>query len=71
MIADGHKTVADGWRLFEEVVDESMPGDLTQLLWQLKEETTLTPPPSPMDLAQTSELRPTTPASPAPSPSPS
>ena len=32
MISEGHKTVAEGWRMFEEAVDESMPGDLPQLL---------------------------------------
>ena len=69
MIADGHKTVGNGWRLFEEVVDEPLPRDLPQLLWQLKEKTTPTPSPSPMDLGQTSEGRPTTPACPVPSPS--
>ena len=28
MIAEGHKTVAEGWRMFKEAVDESMPRDL-------------------------------------------
>ena len=32
MISEGHKTVAEGWRMFEEMVDKSMPGDLPQLL---------------------------------------
>ena len=67
MITDGLKTVADRWRLFEEAVDESIPGDLPQLLQQLKEKTTLTPPPSLMDLGQTSEGRHATPASLVPS----
>ena len=52
MITEGHKTVAEGWRMFEEAVDESMPGDLPQLLRQLKEKMTPTPPPSPMDIGQ-------------------
>ena len=52
MIAEGHKTVAEEWTMFEEAVDESMPGDLPQLLRQLKEKTMLTPPPSPMDIGQ-------------------
>ena len=70
MITDGHKTVANGWRLFEEAVDESIPRDLPQLLWQLKEKMTLMPPPLSMDLGQTMDGRPATPASQAPSPSP-
>ena len=52
MIAEGHKKVAEGWRMFEEAVDESMPGELPQLLRQLKEKTTPTPPASPMDIGQ-------------------
>ena len=55
IIADRHKTVAEGWRLFEEAVDESMPRDLLQ---QLKEKMTPTPPPSPMDLGQASQQSP-------------
>ena len=54
IIAKGHKPVAEGWRMFEEAVDNSMPGDLPQLLRQLKEKTMLTPPPSPMDIGQAS-----------------
>ena len=52
MIMEGHKTVAEGWRMFKEAVDESMPRDLPQLLRQLKEKTMPTPPPSPMDIGQ-------------------
>ena len=37
MISEGHKTAAEGWRMFEEAVDESMHGDLPQILRQLKE----------------------------------
>ena len=55
MILEGHKTVAEGWRMFEEAIDESMPGDLPQLLRQLKEETTPMPSPSPMDIGQASQ----------------
>ena len=54
MISDEHKTVAEGWRLFEEAVNESMP-DLPQLIRQLKEKTTPTAPQSPMDLGQASQ----------------
>ena len=32
IILEGHKTVDEGWRMFEEVVHESMPGDLPQFL---------------------------------------
>ena len=32
MISEGYKTVAERWRMFEEAVDESMLGDLLQLL---------------------------------------
>ena len=66
MIAEGHKTVAEGWRMFEEAVDESMPRDLPQLLRQLKEKTMLTPPPSPMDIGQA--IGQTQPVPPMPSP---
>ena len=44
MIAEGHKNVAEGWRMFEETMGESMPGELPQLLRQLKENTMPTPP---------------------------
>ena len=52
MILEGHKTVAEGWRMFEEAVDESVPRDLPQLLQQLKEKTKPMPPPSPMDIGK-------------------
>ena len=52
MITEGHKTVAEGWRMFEEAVDESMPGDLPQLLRQLKEKTMPTHPHLPWTLAK-------------------
>ena len=55
LILEGNKTVAEGWRMFEEAVNESMPGDLPQLLQQLKEKTMLTPPPSPIDIGQASQ----------------
>ena len=54
MIAEGYKNVAEGWRMFEEAVDESMPRGLPQLLRQLKEKTMPIPPPSPMDIGQAS-----------------
>ena len=41
--------------MFEEAVDESMPGDLPQLLRQLKEKSMPMPPPSPMDIGQASQ----------------
>ena len=61
MVAAGHQMIADGWKMFEEVVEEGAPGDLPALLQQLKGKTT--PPPSmPVDLTQDT---------PATSPSPS
>ena len=54
MILEGHKNVAEGWRMFVEAVDESIPRELPQLLRQLKEKTTPTPSPSPMDIGQAS-----------------
>ena len=44
MIVKGHKNVAEGWRMFKEAVDDSMPGELHQLLRHLKEKITPTPP---------------------------
>ena len=66
MILKGHKTVAEGWRMFEEAVNESMPGDLPQLLRQLKEKTTPMTPPSPMDIGQGSQPSQPVPATPSP-----
>ena len=66
MILEGHKTVAERWRMFEEAVDESMPRDLPQLLRQLKEKTTPTPPPLPMDIGQASQPSQPVPAMPSP-----
>ena len=66
IIAEGHKNVAVGWRMFEEAVDESMPGELSQLLRQLKEKTMSTPPPSPMDIGQASGQTQPVPATPSP-----
>ena len=52
MIVEGHKNVAEGWRMCEEAVDESVSGELSQLLRQLKEKTMPTPPPFPMNIGQ-------------------
>ena len=54
MVAEGHSTVVEGWKLFEETVEEAGPGDLPQLLRQLKGKTTPTettspPPASPIE----------------------
>ena len=65
MISEGHKTVAEGWRMFKEAVNESMPEDLPQLLQQMKEKTTLRPPPSPMDIGQASQPSQPVPAMPS------
>ena len=43
MIAYGHKTVAEGWRLFEEAVDELMPKDLPPLAIKGENDTNTTP----------------------------
>ena len=42
MVVEGHKTIADRWRLFEEAVEGAGAGDLPQLLWSLKRMTALT-----------------------------
>ena len=31
-VAKGYSTMAQGWKLFEEAVEEAGPGDLPQLL---------------------------------------
>ena len=65
MVGAGHRMVADGWKMFEEAVEEGALGDLPALLRQLKGKTT-PPPPTLVDLTQD-----TTPATtPSPSPSP-
>ena len=66
MISEGHKTVAEGWRMFEEAVNKSMPRDLPQLLWQLKEKTMPMPPPSLMDIGQATQPSQPVPAMPLP-----
>ena len=55
MVSQGHAAVAEGWQLFEEAVEEAGPGDLPNLLRQLKGKMTPTqmpPPPhsSPMEV---------------------
>ena len=67
MVAQGHAAVAEGWQLFEEAVEEAGPGDLPNLLHQLKGKTTPTempPPPqsSPMEVGDKTTMPP--PASP-------
>ena len=67
MVAQGHATVAEGWELFEEAVEEAGPGDLPNLLHQLKGKTTPTettppPPASPMEVGEKTSMPP--PASP-------
>ena len=57
MLANGHKTVAEGWDLFKEAVEEAGPRDLPQLLWQFKGKMMLMlmptpPPPSLMEVGQ-------------------
>ena len=43
MVAAGHRMVAEGWTLFERSCEEVGPGELPQLLRQLKSATTPTP----------------------------
>ena len=42
-VAAGHRMVAEGWTLFEKTCEEVGPGELPQLLRQLKSATTPTP----------------------------
>ena len=63
MVAQGHATVAAGWELFEEAVEEAGPGDLPNLLHQLKGKTTpmqMTPlpPASPMEVGEKTPMLP-------------
>ena len=46
-VAAGHRAVAEGWTLFEQTCEEVGPGELPQLLRQLKSATTPTPTPGP------------------------
>ena len=36
LVTQGHTAVVEGWQLFEEAVEQAGPGDLPNLLWQLK-----------------------------------
>ena len=58
MLAEVHKSVAEGWALFEEACQEAGPGDLPQLLRSLRGMTTPTLPPMP-DTASTAQGTPT------------
>ena len=42
-VAEGHRLVSEGWTLFERTCEEVGPGELPQLLRQLKGATTPTP----------------------------
>ena len=44
-VAEGHRLVSEGWTLFEHTCEEVGPGELPQLLRQLKGATTPTPAP--------------------------
>ena len=46
-MAEGHRLVSEGWTLFEHMCEEVGPGELPQLLRQLKGVTTPTPAPDP------------------------
>ena len=54
-VAAGHRAVAEGWTLFEQTCEEVGPGELPQLLRQLKSATTPTPPPTPGPSTPTKE----------------
>ena len=45
-VAAGHRMVMEGWTLFEKTCEEVGPGELPQLLRQLKSATTPSPGPS-------------------------
>ena len=47
MVSEGHRMVAEGWRLFEEAVGSVGAGDLPQLLRSVRSMTTPPPPPPP------------------------
>ena len=49
--------VAEGWTLFGQTCEEVGPGELPQLLRQLKSATTPTPPPTPGPSTPTKEER--------------
>ena len=46
-VAEGHRMVAEGWTLFECTCEEVRPGELPQLLRQLKGSITPLPAPTP------------------------
>ena len=46
IVAAGHRMVTEGWTLFEKTCEEVGPGELPQLLRQLKSATTPSPGPS-------------------------
>ena len=63
MVAEGYSTVVEAWELFEKAVEEAGPGDLPNLLRQLKGKTMLTettPPPlaSPMEGGEKTQMLP-------------
>ena len=68
MVAQGHATMAEGWELFEEAVEEAGPGDLPNLLCQLKGKTTPTQMPTPPPQASSMEVGEKTPMRPPASP---
>ena len=68
MVAQGHATVAEGWELFEEAAEEAGPGDLPNLLRQLKGKTTPTQMPTPPPQASRMEVGEKTPMPPPASP---
>ena len=69
MVSEGHKTITDGWLLFEKVCEEAELGNLLQLLRSLKGMLMPTLTPQPMATSQTSPPGSKGP-SPVPSPSP-
>ena len=61
-VAAGHRMVAEGWKMFEEALEEGAPGDLPALLRHLKGKT-MPPPPTPIEISKDTQES-------APSPSP-
>ena len=56
LVAKGHKMVSDGWALFEKTAEETVPGELRQLLQSLKMSTTpLATPTTPTKVKQEEE----------------
>ena len=70
MVSEANKTIADGWRIFEEACENAGQGDLPQLLRSLKGMSTPTPtsqPPPTLTAMDTLTPNPGTSKAPTPS----